>query len=115
LLAVSEFTRQEVIRVLNVPPRQITCTHLGVRPELRPVPAETITATVRRLGLPEQYLLYVGTIEPRKNPLLLMRAYGDLPAAVRERCPLVLAGGWGWNAAEFAEYYEHEARHRGVM
>ena len=115
LLAVSEFTRQEVIRVLNVAPDRITCTPLGVRADLRPLDARALGETVRRLGLPAQYLLFVGTIEPRKNPLMLMRAYCDLPGEVRERCRLVLAGSWGWNAGEFAEYYEREARHRGVV
>jgi alpha-1,3-rhamnosyl/mannosyltransferase len=37
-----------------------------------------------------------------------------LPDAVRERYPLVLVGGWGWNTAELAAYYDGEARHRGV-
>jgi glycosyltransferase involved in cell wall biosynthesis len=115
LLAVSEFTRQEVIRVLNVAPDRITCTPLGVRAELRPMDETTIRGTIRRLGLPAEYLLFVGTIEPRKNPLMLMRAYCDLPGEVRERCPLLLAGSWGWNAGEFAEYYEREGRHRGVV
>ncbi|MSU80505.1 MAG: glycosyltransferase family 1 protein [Gemmataceae bacterium] len=115
LFAVSEFTRQEMVRELNIPAERITCTHLGIRADLRPMSADETAAVLRRLGLPEQYLLFVGTIEPRKNPMMLMRAYCDLPAAVRERCPLVLAGGWGWNAAEFAAYYEAEAKHRGVM
>jgi alpha-1,3-rhamnosyl/mannosyltransferase len=115
LLAVSEFTRREVIRVLNFPAERISCTPLGVRPDLHPLPAEKVAPAVRHMGLPPQYLLFVGTLEPRKNPLLLMRAYCDLPAAVRERCPLVLAGSWGWNAGEFAAYYQDEARRRGVV
>ena len=115
LLAVSEFTRQEVIRELNFPAERITCTYNGVRTDLQPVPAEQSAAAVRRLGLPASYLLFVGTIEPRKNPMLLMRAFCDLPAALRERCPLVLAGSWGWNSAEFAAYYQNEARQRGVV
>jgi glycosyltransferase involved in cell wall biosynthesis len=115
LLAVSEFTRQEVIRGLNIAPDKITCTHLGVRPDLRPLEASVIAEAVRRLGLPGQYLLFVGTIEPRKNALMLMRAYCELPAGVRARCPLVLAGSWGWNAGAFVEYYEKEGRARGVV
>jgi glycosyltransferase involved in cell wall biosynthesis len=115
LIAISEFTRREVLRVLNVPPERITCTPLGVRDDIGPVSGDELTATIRRLGLPSQYLLFVGTIEPRKNPNMLMRAYCDLPFAVRERCPLVLAGSWGWNAAEFREFYEREARHAHVL
>jgi alpha-1,3-rhamnosyl/mannosyltransferase len=115
LLAVSEFTRQELMRVLNVPADKITCTPNGVRSDLRPLTADELASARRRLGLPERFLLFVGTIEPRKNLLMLLRAYCDLPASVRDGCPLVLAGGWGWNAAEFRAYFESEAIHRGVV
>jgi alpha-1,3-rhamnosyl/mannosyltransferase len=114
LLAVSEFTRCELIATFNVPAERVTCTYNGIRPELRPMPPEAVRPVRERLGLPAQYLLHVGTLEPRKNLLLLMQAYGDLPARVRERCPLVLAGGWGWNAAEVFTHYHDVARHRGV-
>src|SRR6185312_7954115 len=60
------------------------------------------------------YLLHVGTLEPRKNLLMLMRAYCSLPSGVRERHPLVLAGGRGWNSEGAHAYLEGEARHRGV-
>ncbi|MBM3996940.1 MAG: glycosyltransferase family 4 protein [Planctomycetes bacterium] len=115
LLAVSEFTRHEAIHVLGIPPERITCTYNGVRPGLRPLPPTEWEPVTRRLGLPASYLLFVGTIEPRKNPLMLMKAYCDLPASVRERCPLVLAGAWGWNADEFARYFDDVARHRQVI
>jgi alpha-1,3-rhamnosyl/mannosyltransferase len=86
-----------------------------VREDLRPLPAADIAVAARRLGLPSNYLLFVGTLEPRKNPLMLMQAYVDLPVAMRERCPLVLAGAWGWHAAEFEAYYHQEAKHAGVV
>src|SRR5207244_490938 len=42
-------------------------------------------------------------------------AYCELPAALRESCPLVLAGGWGWKAEEVAAFFHDEARHKGVL
>jgi alpha-1,3-rhamnosyl/mannosyltransferase len=115
IVTVSDFTRSEVIRVLGVPPERVTRTYNGVRPDLKPLPAETVAARLRELSLPTTYLLYVGTLEPRKNLLLLMQAYCRLPSALRERCPLLLVGGWGWNIAPIAEYFESHARHHGVM
>ena len=53
-------------------------------------------------------------MEPRKNVLRLLRVYCSLPEEVRSRWPLVLVGGWGWNAGDVAEYLHTEARHRGV-
>jgi glycosyltransferase involved in cell wall biosynthesis len=115
LLAISETGRREIIDTLNVPPERVTCTYMGIRPGLGPLPPEEVADTLRRLGLPSRYLLYLGTIEPRKNLLMLLRAYCALPAALRDRWPLLLVGGWGWNTAEVAEYLHAEARHRGVI
>src|SRR5262249_33193374 len=114
-LAVSEFTRQEVIRHLGVSPDRVTRVYNGVRSNLFPPPAAEVEAALRRLGLPGRYLLYVGTLEPRKNLLTLLRAYCALPAALRGRFPLVLVGGWGWNAAEVAAFLRDTARHQGVL
>ncbi len=114
-LTISDFGRHEVIRRLSVPPNRVTRVYMGVRPGLVPLPAEQVAITLEQLGLSPGYLLYVGTIEPRKNMLMLMQAYCALPEQVRNRRPLVLAGSWGWNAAAAAEYYHAEARHRGVI
>jgi alpha-1,3-rhamnosyl/mannosyltransferase len=113
-LAISEFGRQEVIRTLSLPPERVTRTYMGIRPGLCPLPRATVSAVLRRLGLPPRYLLYVGTLEPRKNVLLLLRAYCALPARLRAQWPLLLVGSWGWNTAGIAEYLHNEARHRGV-
>ncbi|MCC6420557.1 MAG: glycosyltransferase family 4 protein [Gemmataceae bacterium] len=114
-ITVSDFTRREVIEYLGVPPERVTRVHNGIRPTLRPLPRDAVAATLRRLGLPDRYLLHVGTIEPRKNLLTLMRAYCTLPAAVREAWPLLLVGGWGWRTEEVFAYWHGEARHRGVI
>jgi glycosyltransferase involved in cell wall biosynthesis len=113
-LTVSEFTRREVIRHLNVAPERVSRVYNGIRPELRPLPEADTRRVQDRLGLPRRYLLCLGTIEPRKNVLTLLRAYCALPQAVRSRWPLMLVGGWGWNTQAIADYLFHEARHRGV-
>jgi alpha-1,3-rhamnosyl/mannosyltransferase len=114
ILAISDFSRQEIIRTLGLDPARVTRTYMGVRAGLGPLPQNTVRRQLRRLGLPEQYLLCLGTVEPRKNVLTLLRAYCALPASVRGRYPLLLVGGWGWGAADVAEYLRREARHRGV-
>jgi alpha-1,3-rhamnosyl/mannosyltransferase len=114
-LTVSEFVRQEVIRTLNVPPERVTRVYNGVRRGLGPLPEAQVADTLRRLGLPSRYLLYLGTIEPRKNVLTLLKAYCALPARLRDRWPLLLVGNWGWHTEAVAAFYESEARHRGVI
>ena len=114
IVTISDFVRDEIIRILGVPAERVTRTYLGVRPELRPLPADVVEARLRRLGLPASYLLFVGTLEPRKNLLTLLDAYARLPAKLRERCPLVLVGGWGWNFEPIAARLA-EVRHLGVL
>lgn len=114
-LTDSDFIKQQMVEMLGVPAERITRVYLGIRPGLEPMASADVAATLARLGLPRQYLLYVGTIEPRKNLLPLMHAYCDLPAALRERWPLLLVGRWGWNAQGVADYLHDVARARGVL
>jgi alpha-1,3-rhamnosyl/mannosyltransferase len=114
ILTVSEAMREDVVRELGVSAERVTAVPNGVGPEFQPRPAAEVEAVRRRLALPAQFLLHVGTLEPRKNLLTLMRAYCALDAATRDRCPLVLVGPWGWKAESIREYYADVARHRGV-
>jgi alpha-1,3-rhamnosyl/mannosyltransferase len=114
IVTVSEFTRREVITMLGQRPERVTRTYNGVRAGMVPLPEEAVRPTLRRLNLPARYLLHVGTLEPRKNLAMLVRTYGSLPASVRESCPLVLVGGWGWNHAEIARLLETDGRRLGI-
>src|SRR5262249_40225013 len=87
----------------------------GVRPSMKPLPADAVRGTLTRLRLPPRYLLHVGTIEPRKNLFMLLRTYGTLPPAIRETCPLVLVGGWGWSQDEIARLLESDGRRLGIV
>jgi alpha-1,3-rhamnosyl/mannosyltransferase len=114
VLTDTDCVRREIIQTLGLPPDRVTRAYVGIRRQLCPLAAEDVRRGLRALGLPPEYLLFVGTLEPRKNVLRLLRVYCSLPEAVRSRWPLVLAGGWGWNAGDVAEYLHAEARHRGV-
>ncbi|HEV3437475.1 MAG TPA: glycosyltransferase family 1 protein [Gemmata sp.] len=114
ILVDSEAVRTEVIRVLGVDPKLVTTVYMGIGSNFRLQSTEEIAAVRARLGLPDRYLLYVGTVEPRKNLTTLLRAYCDLPGELRETCPLILGGAWGWKSEPERELFESEARHRGV-
>ncbi|HVK18946.1 MAG TPA: glycosyltransferase family 1 protein [Fimbriiglobus sp.] len=114
VIVVSEAVRQETIAELGVPADRVTAVPNGVGPAFRPLPAAEVDAVRVRLGLPQRYFLCVGTIEPRKNIGTAMRAFADLPDVVRDACPLVLAGPWGWKSEADRKYYEGVGRDRGV-
>jgi alpha-1,3-rhamnosyl/mannosyltransferase len=110
----SKYVRFQVIQLLNVPPERVRCLYPGVRAGMRPLAEQQVHRGLRRLGLAPGFFLYVGAIEPRKNLLMLLQAYCALPASIRERHPLILAGPWGWGIKKIANYYETIARHNGV-
>ncbi len=110
VLAVSEFTKREVVRHLNWPADKVTVAYNGRRPFLRPLPAAECAPVLRQLKLEPGYLLHVGTVEPRKNLALLLKAHAGLPLEVRRRHPLVLAGGRGWQANELESELADRAR-----
>lgn len=97
-LAVSQSTRRDMIEHLGLQPDRIHVVPEAPRPEFRPLSKEQIQPVLRRLNLPAQFLLYVGTIEPRKNVVGMLRAYGRLAGSLRAKYPLVLVGGWGWGS-----------------
>jgi alpha-1,3-rhamnosyl/mannosyltransferase len=113
-LTDTEFIRREVIEKLNVAPERVTHVPIGIRRGLGPLPAEEVARALGSLGLPSRYLLYLGTIEPRKNLALLIRAYLALPEALRRDCPLLLVGGWGWGVADVAALLQEQGP-RGVL
>ena len=97
LLCDSEFIRQEIITILNVPAQKVTTVPLGVDAVFHPRSPEQLHAVLARYRLQKlQYLLAVSTLEPRKNLPRLLIAYSKLPAALRTQHPLVLVGAKGW-------------------
>ena len=96
LIAVSEATRLDAIRVLGIAERKIRTIYSGVTDRFFQVTAQDAEAVRARHGLSRPYLLFVGAIEPRKNLETLLDAHGDLTASVREEFDLVVAGPPGW-------------------
>jgi glycosyltransferase involved in cell wall biosynthesis len=98
ILTDSHFQRQEIIDCFGVAPERVTAVHLGVSESFHPRDAAQCRAALDAHGLTYRgYLLAVGTLEPRKNLDMVLRAYACLPQALRERLPLAIAGVTGWN------------------
>jgi glycosyltransferase involved in cell wall biosynthesis len=94
LIAVSEFTKQEIVRWLHVPPERIAVTYNGVHERFAPADPAAVEAFRRREQLPERFILFVGTLEPRKNLPTLLEAYAQI--AREADAPLIIGGGKGW-------------------
>lgn len=98
IVTVSAFSKREIIRYLHVPEHKITvipnaADHTAYHPDYT---KEQIQEVLNRLGIEQEYFLYMGTIEPRKNLERLINAYARL-CREREHVPqLILAGKKGW-------------------
>jgi glycosyltransferase involved in cell wall biosynthesis len=100
LIAVSESTRRDTIRLLNVIPQKITTTVLGVEPIFHPIIDKRLLQDIRdKHQLPQRFLLYVGLVEPRKNLPLLIRAFKRLLDGGLDHS-LVIVGRLGWKYEE---------------
>ena len=98
LIAVSECTRQDAVRTLGIAPEKICTIHSGVADAFFDPPAALVNEVRARYGLQRPFVLFVGTIEPRKNVDLLLDVYASLPASMREYWDLVVVGPVGWAA-----------------
>lgn len=99
-VTLSQATANNLIDYARVPADSITVIPAASRwPQLPE--SWSLDAVRHRLSLPQRYLLYLGTIEPRKNLSRVLDAYSELPTSWRRATPLILAGLPGWGSAEF--------------
>lgn len=97
VLTDSEFSRQDIIRRYRVPPDKVTVAHLAVSEMFRPMRELGYLAAIReRYETGEQFILYVGDLQPRKNLVTLVEAYVRLRRANAVRHKLVLVGRKSW-------------------
>ncbi len=95
VIAVSESTRQDLIRYFCVDPARVTTVLSAVEGRFAPRPLDHISRARRKYGLPERYVLYVGINKPHKNLYRLIKAWEILWAGSDTAgCKLVVAGYW---------------------
>lgn len=103
IMVDSEFVRQEVMDYYGLPAERVTTVLLGVSPEFTPVDIDQCAQVLAQFDLhPGQYLLAVGTLEPRKNLSTVIAAYAQLPDVLRRRYPLVIIGMNGWGMGDLS-------------
>ena len=95
ILADSHQTRQDLLQYLNAPPDKVTTVHLAADEQFRPL---SDLPVLQRYRLSPGYILFVGTLEPRKNIPTLLAAYRILLDRNATELPLVLVGRRGWLA-----------------
>jgi glycosyltransferase involved in cell wall biosynthesis len=101
IIAVSESTKRDTIRMLGVPEEKVTVIYEAAHPLFTPITnAETLAHTRARYRLPADFILFVSTVEPRKNLPTLLRAFRRLRDNYKSEAILAIAGNRGWLAEE---------------
>jgi len=100
IITDSEHARADIVRLLRVPPERVVVVPLAAAAIFRPASADEQARVRARYQLDQPYLLYVGTLEPRKNLVRLIRAWHTLWRRGIIPHQLVLVGGRGWQDAE---------------
>ncbi|HEV7681642.1 MAG TPA: glycosyltransferase family 1 protein [Pyrinomonadaceae bacterium] len=97
IITPTECVRNDVRRLLGVVPEKIFAIPEAARTCFRPLVFEETAVTRSRLGIGDNFLLSVGTLEPRKNLSVLVNAFAEVTSArSQSSTQLVIAGGRGW-------------------
>jgi len=96
ILADSQCTKEDLVRLYGLSPTRIAVVMGGVDDRFHPVAEPAVTAVRQKYALPGDYVLTVGTLEPRKNLVRLVEAFAKLQQESTGVSQLVIAGGKGW-------------------
>ncbi len=100
ILTISEFIRREIMDEFNLPGNRVTAVPLAPDHQFGPCDSREVAAVKLKYGLPESYLLFVSSLEPRKNIDLLIQAL----AIAKTDIPLVLVGWQGWGEKQWLDH-----------
>lgn len=95
IITISENSREDIPNYCNPRNKDIAVTYMGVKDEFfssKPASQELLD----KFGIDKKYIIYVGTLEPRKNVPGLLRGYKLLPDEIRDEYKLVIVGKKGW-------------------
>ncbi|MDX6575894.1 MAG: hypothetical protein QOE96_1847 [Blastocatellia bacterium] len=96
IITPTESVKREVCQHFNVKPDKVRAVHSAARRSFHPVLFAETAEIRKRLGVEDDFLLFVGTLEPRKNLITLLKAFERIVAQSSVRPQLVIAGGEGW-------------------
>lgn len=105
VIAISHSTAHDISATFGIAPELIDVAPPGFAAEIfQPLPPKPVTEFRQSKGLPDRFWLFIGTLEPRKNLVMLLEAYAGLPRAIR--LPLIIGGAKGWGYGPIFEAVE---------
>ncbi|HOP48055.1 MAG TPA: glycosyltransferase family 1 protein [Desulfobacteraceae bacterium] len=104
ILTISEYVRNEIIEDIGLPSHLVTSIPLAPDPIFYPRSRAEVSEVLKKRGWPEEYILFVGTLEPRKNLSLLVRALN----IAKNKIPLIMAGWQGWGDKKWMQLIDEQ-------
>lgn len=111
----SESVKTEITQHLGIPVEKITAVPLAPRPTFQAMRKHDAEEVLRRIGIEQEFILFVGTVEPRKNLITLVRAFDTLMRETDLRPQLVIAGQKGWLTDELYSYVDQSTLRDRVL
>ncbi len=112
IITGSNFTKQEIIDYMQIPQDNISVIYHGVDHDIYKLYLQNeLQQTKLRFDLPDKFLLFVGSIEPRKNLLSMLNAYNLLTKEEKSALPFILVGFRGWQNIEIMQEIEKSKEH----
>ncbi len=118
IIAVSENTRNDLIKNFNISPEKIISIYSGITPNFRVLPTQHpgLNKIKRKYNLPEKFFLFLGTIEPRKNIETLINAFELFQPENLENYSLVIVGKPGWKyKSTFQKIEQYNSAHQNKI
>ena len=109
IITATESVRREICEHLHVKADRVAFTPFAPRSGFQAMPAKQARQTKERLGIEDEFVLFVGTVEPRKNLLTLMRAFDQILRQTSRRPQLVVVGADGWLTNELFDFIKESS------
>lgn len=108
IITISEYSRNEIVQWFRISEKRVSVIPLGVDERwFLSSTAEALERVRSHYQLPDRFFLSVGTLQPRKNIGMLIRAHRMLPRALRYEVPLVVVGKAGWGCNDIVAQLQH--------
>lgn len=107
VVAVSEFTKQDIVETYGVPAEKITVIYNGAHENYRPLPYDERQEVKAQYTDGEEYFLFTGALHPRKNIIHLLKAFVKFKRRQKSRFKLVIVGRMAWQFKDIVEAKEH--------
>lgn len=106
IIVPSENTKRDLINYYQIPKEKIQVIYPGINNEFSldsTTLAQNKTRVLKKYDLPENFILFLGSVEPRKNISTIIRAYEKLPVEINDKYQLLLVGAAGWKNKKIYE------------